>query len=169
MGLNARGFRYLKELVTTVLVGLLLIGILRFLPQQNPTEFIGFAKVADGDSLEMDGQRIRLIGVDAPEGQQYCTRSGQRWACGTAAARALRQKLSGRTVTCTSVELDQFERALARCEVDGEDLNAWLVRNGWAVSFGSYFAEERKAKEEKLGIWASEFQIPQDWRRDHRR
>ena len=50
----------------------------------------GPARVVDGDSLEIGGQRIRLYGIDAPEGRQHCRDAqGQDYACGREAARAL--------------------------------------------------------------------------------
>ena len=55
---------------------------------------IGTAWVADGDSLEIAGTRLRLEGIDAPELDQACADDkGQSWSCGRAAARELRSHL----------------------------------------------------------------------------
>jgi endonuclease YncB( thermonuclease family) len=40
-------------------------------------------RVIDGDSLEVAGEDIRLIGIDAPEGSQMCQRNGRRGAAVT--------------------------------------------------------------------------------------
>lgn len=152
-----------------LLVVVALIGLLRLFPEALPDDPEGLARVIDGDSLMISGTAVRLVGVDAPEGQQTCRLDGRSWACGEAASRALRDKIAGRPVTCDSTGIDQYDRVLARCRVGGEDLNAWLVRNGWAVAFGAYSREQRKASSEKLGLWAGEFQRPQDWREDHPR
>ncbi len=62
----------------------------------------GPARVVDGDSLEIGGQRVRLFGIDAPEGRQHCRNAqGQDFACGREAARALDTLIGGRSVTCT--------------------------------------------------------------------
>ena len=45
----------------------------------------GPARVIDGDTLGVSGQRIRLHGIDAPEKNQTCQIEGTPWACGIAA------------------------------------------------------------------------------------
>ena len=52
----------------------------------------GPAEVVDGDTLAIQGERtrIRLYGVDAPEGQQTCEdAAGKRYLCGSRASEAL--------------------------------------------------------------------------------
>jgi endonuclease YncB( thermonuclease family) len=58
------------------------------------------ARVIDGDSLEVAGEDIRLIGIDAPEGRQLCQRDGLEWACGDDATAALRELVAGAEVRC---------------------------------------------------------------------
>ncbi len=137
-------------------------------PEAVPETLIGAAYVVDGDSLRITGSRVRLYGLDAPEAQQDCQRDGQSWACGREAGAALRRKINGRTVDCDPIGLDRYNRILARCRVGGEELNAWLVREGWAVSYGAYRSDERYARENRRGVWAGEFQRPQEWRRENR-
>jgi endonuclease YncB( thermonuclease family) len=48
-------------------------------------------RVIDGDSLEVAGENIRLIRIDAPEGRQLCQRAGREWRCGDDATAALGQ------------------------------------------------------------------------------
>ncbi len=45
----------------------------------------GPARVVDGDTLFVAGERIRLHGIDAPEKDQTCSIDGRDWACGIAA------------------------------------------------------------------------------------
>jgi endonuclease YncB( thermonuclease family) len=51
-------------------------------------------------------------------------------------------------------------RTLARCFLDGADINAWMVRQGHAWAFvcysASYIAQEAAAKAEGIGIWQGE-------------
>ncbi len=155
-----------RDRLGTIAIAVIILAAIYLLPSGLPETLRGPAFVVDGDSLEIIGSRVRLYGVDAPEALQDCEKDGRNWACGREAGSALRRKINGRTVDCDPIELDQYDRILARCQVEGEDLNAWLVRNGWAISFGAYRDDERHARSNRLGIWSGEFQRPQEWRRE---
>ena len=131
---------------------------------------VGQAWVVDGDSLRIAGTSIRLEGIDAPEWDQSCTESGgQSWPCGRAASRELRSHIRGQALTCRSRARDRYGRIVATCVLpDGGDVNAWLVRRGWAVASGFsrlYASEEAEARAAKRGIWAGPFVPPSEWRR----
>ena len=98
-------------------------------------EIVGTAHVIDGDTIEVQGQRIRLHGIDGPEGRQLCFDDGDPWLCGTDAANALRNKIGDRQVTCEELDRDCYERVVAKCPVDGEDLGEWMVLRGWAKRY----------------------------------
>ena len=133
---------------------------------------VGAALVVDGDSLEISGARIRLTGIDAPEMRQTCTDARREtWSCGRAAARELRAHVGDRELRCEQTGIDRYRRVLAVCFLpDGSDVNAWMVRQGWAVVFGygpNYRAEQAEAKAARRGIWAGTFTTPAEWRQRH--
>lgn len=123
--------------------------------------------VMDGDSLRAGERRLRLEGIDAPEYTQTCTRDGRQWACGRESARFLRM-LAGRSrIDCEATGIDRYARDLVRCRTDGRDLNAEIVRQGWAIAYGDYEGEEAEARRAGRGIWAGDFDRPRDWRATH--
>lgn len=127
----------------------------------------GRAVVQDGDSLIVEGSPIRLEGIDAPEYSQTCQSAKRSRPCGRMARDHLRGLIDGEPVDCESFEVDRYDRFLAVCRVGGIDLNARMVRDGWAVAFGNYELEEAQASRDGLGLWAMEFDQPRNWRRDH--
>lgn len=147
-----------------LLAGLALLAQWFNQPASGPS-LSGSAQVIDGDSLRVAGRELRLKGLDAPEGRQTCQRDGRDWPCGEAAADRLRALTFRRTTTCEVVETDRYNRGLAFCKAEGEDINARMVADGMAVSFGSYSREEADARAAKRGLWSGTFEKPQDWRR----
>lgn len=140
----------------------------------SDTPIIGLASVADGDTVRIEGTRIRLLDIDAPELEQTCNDpDGKAWPCGEIATNELRKTLRGKTLNCHPRGLDQFRRVLATCSLsDGTNINAWMVRQGWAISFGYarvYGNEESEAREARRGIWRGTFTEPQKWRHQHPR
>lgn len=131
----------------------------------------GVVSVLDGDTLEMHGQRIRLFGIDAPEGRQTCALGGQDWRCGRTAALALSDLIGRSTVACEQRDIDRYKRIVAVCRLGDVDLGAWMVRNGWAVAYTQYSRDyvglEKQAEREQQGIWASQFERPASWRRSN--
>lgn len=126
----------------------------------------GAFRAADGDSLILDGQRMRLKGIDAPELSQTCERAGQDWSCGRTAQRALQQLVSEGDTQCGGNERDRYDRLLVVCRSHAGDINARMVSSGMAVSYGGYQREETQARAQKVGLWAGHFEMPRDVR-DH--
>ena len=145
---------------------------LALVPALALAEIAGTARVIDGDSLEINGERIRLHGIDAPEARQLCRLDGKPWRCGQDATNALAGKIDRQRVTCREVDGRRRGRMVATCTVAGVDLGEWMVLNGWAVAYHLYSYEhsraEQRAKSARRGIWAGEFEMPWAWRRANR-
>ncbi len=143
--------------------------LIAVMPVSALADITGTARVIDGDTIEVQGQKIRLHGIDAPEGRQLCFDDGEPWLCGTDATNALRHKIGDRPVTCEELDRDRYERIVAKCMLNGEDIGEWMVLRGWAVAYIYYSYEytraEATAKAKERGIWASEFEMPWDWRK----
>lgn len=127
----------------------------------------GNARVADGDSLVIGGERVRLAGIDAPELAQSCTRDGTAYACGRDARMALEELVAGHEISCRHSERDRYGRILGYCTAGGVGLNREMVRAGWAVAYGDFGGAEREARLASRGIWAGGFDRPQEWRQQH--
>ena len=86
-------------------------------------------------TLEVHGQRIRLYGIDAPESSQLRVRpNGERWRCGQQASFALADQIGRAIVRCEPRDIDRYRRIVAVCFKGTEDLDRWMVANGWAVA-----------------------------------
>lgn len=129
----------------------------------------GQPRLVDGDSFHLGGEEVRLVGIDAPEGRQSCTRNAVSWPCGEESRRTLARLVGGKPVSCRTNERDQHGRLLAVCSVDGRDLNREMVASGMALAYGNYEREEASARSAKRGLWSGEFERPRDWRRQHGR
>src|SRR5690606_1343562 len=121
------------------------------------SNLVGRASVIDGDTIQIHGKRIRLWGIDAPEGRQLCFIEGKAWRCGSKSANALADYLAARTVSCEKKDTDRYGRTVAVCKVADEDVGSWLVRSGWALDFthyskGTYSVEQQHAKSARAGV-----------------
>ncbi len=132
--------------------------------------FSGIARAKDGDSLMVGQREVRLFGIDAPEFDQSCKRSGQNWACGVEAADKLAALVAGKDVRCVAIDTDQHGRTLARCTVGNTDVNRAMVAAGFAVAYrhysSDYVSAEESAKASRRGIWAGTFEMPSQYRRE---
>jgi endonuclease YncB( thermonuclease family) len=130
----------------------------------------GTARVIDGDTLAIDGVRVRLEGIDAPEAGQTCAVRGQAepWPCGTDATRTLRALTAGQSTTCERVGTDSYGRMLGRCFAAGIELNRQMVERGHAFAFirysKTYVAAEASARSKGLGVWQGPAMPPWEWR-----
>ena len=143
--------------------------LLLLLPNMaQAADVTGVPKIRDGDQIQIGNSKIRLGGIDAPSVDQLClNNTGERWTCGVAARDELTKHAGNKSWTCHTQRTDRRGRQVARCEVDGEDIQKWLVKNGWALSYvrfsHDYDEDEKAAREAKAGMWQGAFIPPWDW------
>ena len=126
-------------------------------------------KITDGDTIKINGEKIRFSGIDTPELKQNCIKGGESNPCGITAKQILIDKIGNNKVICISEGKDQYKRTLAECYVNDESLSSYLVRRGYAFAYRRYskkfIIDENYAKFNKLGMWSMEFDYPWDWRK----
>ena len=125
-------------------------------------------KVVDGDTIHLNGEKIRFTGIDTPELKQTCIKQGTKEYCGVTAKKILIDKISNNTVECISEGKDRYKRILAECFIDNESLSRFLVRSGYAFAYRRYskkfVQDEDYARINKIGMWSMEFNYPWDYR-----
>ena len=127
------------------------------------------AKVVDGDTIHLNGEKIRFSGIDTPEIKQLCNRNGEVIECGIEAKELLMNKISNNKVKCVKEGVDRYKRILAECFVNNQSLSKYLVREGYAFAYRKYstkfIEDENYAKKNKKGMWSMTFEYPWDYRR----
>jgi len=126
-------------------------------------------RVIDGDTISIDNVHYRLHGIDAPEAGQRCNESGGgTWRCGDEATRHLEQLIGEAVPVCDNRGIDDYDRILSVCTVDGRELNRSMVTDGYAWAFRrfseDYVTEEDEAAQRGLEIWQAETPTPWDYR-----
>ncbi len=126
-------------------------------------------KIVDGDTIVLNGEKIRFSGIDTPELKQTCIQDDQKINCGIHAKLLLVKKIGNNTPECISEGKDVYKRTLAECFINGESLSSFLVRSGYAFAYRKYskkfIKDEEFAKANNLGMWAMSFQYPWDFRK----
>ena len=140
----------------------------------------GIAKVIDGDSIRIEGKKIRFFGIDAPEKKQKCKKPwltisfisfSKDYPCGQISTDKLKKKINNKLLICKWTNKDRYKRYIAECFKDKTNLNAWMVRNGYAVAYRKYskkfVSQEIFARKEKVGLWSGTFTMPWDYRKNN--
>ena len=139
----------------------------------------GKAQVIDGDTIKINDKKIRLFGIDAPEKKQICQKIymsflifnfQKEYKCGEKSILALSKKLKDKKIKCILEEKkDKYKRNIGTCYLKNQDINKWLVKNGYALAYKryskKYVLDEQYAKKNKLGVWRGTFIEPEKWRR----
>ena len=139
-------------------------------PVADGSTVSGTPFVIDGDTLRFGTVHVRLWGIDAPEKHQSCGSD----PCGLQATDAMRRLIGSDTVRCSQRDIDRYKRVVATCSAGGRDLGSAMVSAGMAVDYEhyshrAYHAEQEQARNARRGIWAGDFEMPADWRREHHR
>ena len=128
-------------------------------------------KITDGDTIKINGEKIRFSGIDTPELNQTCAKEGVKNSCGLTAKQILIDKIIDNKVKCIKEGKDRYKRILAECFVNNESLSRYLVRSGYAFAYRKYskkfIIDEDYARANKLGMWSMEFEYPWDFRRSN--
>jgi endonuclease YncB( thermonuclease family) len=129
-------------------------------------------QVIDGDTIHIAKLKYRLFGIDAPEIKQICEKDNTKIQCGVIAKSVLKNKIADKIPECIVKDKDRYQRLVAECFIGKESLSRFMVREGYAVAYTQYskdFIEDEKyAKENKLGIWSMNFQMPSEYRKSLR-
>lgn len=133
----------------------------------------GTIQVIDGDTFDVGGTRVRLFGIDAPEGDQTCTDArGDELRCGSFVTTQVRDAYRGKQAVCKQVDKDRYGRSVARCVVGNVDVGQSLVASGLAFAFAeysrNYIAVEKAAIRAGRGIHAYTMVRPSAFRAQKR-
>ena len=149
----------MKKIIKILILGLLFSG----------PSLASNLKVIDGDTIVLNGEKIRFSGIDTPELKQTCLKDNEKVGCGMLAKKLLVKKIGNNTPICIGKKKDFYKRTLAECFVNGESLSKFLVRSGYAFAYRKYstkfIEDENYAKTKKLGMWSMTFQYPWDFRK----
>jgi endonuclease YncB( thermonuclease family) len=129
-------------------------------------------QVIDGDTIHIGKLKYRFFGIDAPEIKQVCEKDNIKIQCGVIAKSVLQNKIADKIPECVVKDKDRYQRLVAECFVGKESLSRFMVREGYAVAYSQYskdfIDDEKYAKENKLGIWSMNFQVPSEYRKSLR-
>jgi micrococcal nuclease len=146
-------------------LGVVILALIAALPSPLMAETLHgvVVGISDGDTLTLLTAdnipvRIRLAEIDAPElhGQPF----------GTAAKSALSALTIRRRATADVVTTDQYGRRVAVVDVDGVNVNAAMVRQGFAWAYLRYQTDpvystlEANARAGKIGLWSAQAPPP---------
>ena len=126
-------------------------------------------KIIDGDTIHINGEKIRFSGIDTPELKQTCINNKKIIFCGLEAKNLLAKIIDNRDVNCISEGKDQYKRTLAECFVGDLSISSYLVREGYAFAYRKYsekfVKDEEFAKENNKGMWSMSFEYPWEYRK----
>ena len=128
-------------------------------------------KIIDGDTIHLNGEKIRFSGIDTPELNQKCFKNNEVINCGLKAKELLIKVIGDNKVRCIKEGKDQYKRILAECFVNEISLSSFMVKNGYAFAYRKYskkfINDENFARTNNIGIWSMKFDYPWDFRKNN--
>jgi len=132
-------------------------------------------EIIDGDTIRLNGSKIRFSGIDAPESyfrgkKQFCFIGQTKVDCAKLSTNFLKKSIGNATVKCKlEKKPDQYNRSLGECFINNQSLSKILVKNGYAFDYPKYSKkkyskEQDYARVNKLGIWNMKFEFPWEFR-----
>ncbi len=133
--------------------------------QIGTSRWVTVSKIYDGDTFKTQaGEKVRLLGINTPETARD-DKPGEPLA--DRATAELKRLIEGKTVRLAfdTEQKDRYGRLLAHIYLrDGTWINREMIKRGFAYSYifapnfkqsSELLESERKARGEKLGIWAT--------------
>ena len=136
----------------------------------------GNAIVVDGDTIKINGKKIRFSGIDAPESyfkgkKQTCIEDNKEVFCGQISKNKLKEKIGSNSLNCKiEKNKDKYKRLIGECFIKKQSLSIFMVRNGYAFDWpryskGKFVNDQEYAKINKLGFWNMKFEYPWKWKK----
>ena len=116
----------------------------------------GKARIIDGDTIEIDKEKIRFGGINSPERNEV----GYKLA-----KDKLTKKIKNKTLLCIREKnKDRYNRTVAECFLNGQSLSSFMVKYGYACDYvyyskGKYADEQKYANANNLGVWEMKYDI----------
>ena len=130
-----------KVLLFFIICGIFFILTYHDVKSSEISSVSGYAKIIDGDTIKINSKKIRLHGIDAPEKKQTCKKPyliigifsfTKSYSCGQVSTDKLIKKINNQIIKCKIKNVDRYNRLIGECYKRNENLNAWLVSNGYA-------------------------------------
>jgi endonuclease YncB( thermonuclease family) len=142
-------------------------------PGDKRVRISGKVKVLDAHTLRYeDGTEVDLNGaIDAPDLEQKGLIGDVLYPCGQEAAEFIEKLIGEQAVTCyiDTERIGEKKFKGAQAFIGETNLNAELVRNGWAMAHHSGMAPwETIARENHRGLWRGNFVFSERWRKGER-
>lgn len=131
----------------------------------------GRADGFDGDSVQVRGLRVQLMGINAPSSRDLCTNKTAKdeFPCNRPARKRMAD-LVAKGVACELFDVTG-DALYGRCRTPDGDLARQLVAAGVvrAAKDGPYEADQAAALSGRKGLWALDIVPPKDWESTRRR